>query len=153
MPRVSVFLVRTALLQLAIGATAGGLLLAEKGLRLAPWLWSLRPGHIQVMLIGWTVQLACGVAVWILPRLDAAGGRGNLALAWLAYGALNAGVALAALRLPLASVPGLGPLDWLLPLAGLLYAVAAAAMVAHLWPRVLPFRALPRPERAAGGSR
>ncbi|GAB4433696.1 MAG: hypothetical protein OHK0015_22700 [Chloroflexi bacterium OHK40] len=145
MPRVSVFFIRTALLQLALGATMGGLLLAEKGLRLAPWLWHLRPGHIQIMLLGWTVQLACGVAIWILPRLDAAGSCGCLALAWLSYGALNAGVALAALHAPLAAARDADDLGWMLLLAGLLYALAAAAAVGYLWRRVLPFRNLPRP--------
>ncbi|HMQ32440.1 MAG TPA: hypothetical protein PKD53_17035 [Chloroflexaceae bacterium] len=151
MPLVSRFLIRTALLQFAVGATIGSLMLAEKGLRVAPWLWTLRPAHIQMMLLGWTVQLACGVAIWILPRLDAAGGRGNLGLAWLGYGALNAGVALAALQLPLAGLLGQGRLGWMPPLAGLLYLVALAAMVAHLWRRVLPFRSLPRPRRPGEG--
>ncbi len=144
MPRVSIFMIRTALLQLGLGATVGGLLLAEKGLALAPWLWTLRPGHIQILLMGWIVQLACGVAIWIMPRLDAAGGRGNLRLAWACYLALNVGVALAALYQPL----GLAlrrDLAWAPALAGLLYAVAIVAAVAHLWRRVLPFRTLPRP--------
>lgn len=145
MPRVSVFIIRTALLQLALGALVGGLLLAEKGLHVAPWLWALRPGHIQMMLIGWTVQLACGVAIWILPRRDAAGDRGNLGLAWLCYGALNGGVALAALHLPLSALLGGARLSWMLSLAGLAYVVAISAAVAHLWPRVLPFRSLARP--------
>ena len=145
MPRISVVIIRTALLQLAFGATIGGLMLVEKGLRLAPWLWTLRPGHIQIMLLGWIVQLACGVAIWILPRLDAAGSRGNLGLAWLGYAALNGGVVTALLHLPLVAVLGQDRLSWMLPLAGLLYVVAVAAMVAHLWRRVLPFRVLPRP--------
>lgn len=144
MPRVSVVLIQTALLQLAFGATLGGLLLAEKGLGLAPWLWTLRPGHIQMMLIGWTVQFACGVAVWILPRFDAEGDRGDIRLVWLCYAALNSGVVLAVLHLPLARVVGRTHLIWMLPLAGLLYAIAAVAMVAHLWRRVLPFRTHPR---------
>jgi hypothetical protein len=149
MPRVSVFLVRTALLQLALGATFGGLMLAEKGLHLAPWLWTLRPGHIQMMLVGWTVQLACGVAVWIMPRLDAAGQRGSLLPVWLAYAALNAGVLLAVLERPLALLLAVPELGWMLAAAGVLQATAAAAMVAHLWRRVLPFRELPRPARGA----
>lgn len=144
MPRVSVVIIRTALLQLALGATIGGLLLADKGLHLAPWLWTLRPGHIQMLLIGWTVQLAFGVAVWILPRFDAAGGRGNLGMAWLVYGALNGGVALATVEQPLGAMLGGARLGWLLPLASLLYAVAALVAVGYLWRRVLPFRTIPR---------
>lgn len=145
MPLVSQVMIRTALLQLALGSGVGGLLLAEKGLSVAPWLWALRPGHIQMLLVGWLVQLACGVAIWILPRLDSTGDRGNLGLAWLCYGALNGGVALAALHTPLSLALGSGGLGWLPALAGALYAVAAVAAVAHLWRRVLPFRSLPRP--------
>lgn len=146
MPLISVVIIRTALLQLALGATLGGLLLAEKGLHLAPWLWTLRPGHIQMMLIGWTVQLACGVAIWILPRLDAAGGRGSLRSAWVAYVTLNGGVLLALLHAPLARVLRHASLGWMPALAGLLYAIAVTALVAQLWRRVLPFRAHPRPD-------
>ncbi len=151
MPHISRVMIRTALLQLALGSTVGGLLLAEKGLRIAPWLWTLRPGHIQILLIGWIVQLACGVAIWILPRFDSAGSRGNLGLAWLCYGTLNAGVAFASLHLPLATLLGYGQLDWMPLLAGLLYAVAVVAAVAQLWRRVLPFRTLPRPGVRAEG--
>lgn len=149
MPRISVVIIRTALLQLALGATIGGLLLADKGLYFAPWLWALRPGHVQMMLVGWVVQLACGVAIWILPRRDAHDHRGNLALAWLGYGALNGGVGLALLHPPLVAALGRARLAWMPPLAGLFYCVAVAAMVAHLWPRVRPFggpaRAAPQP--------
>lgn len=148
MPRVSQYLIRIALLQLALGATIGGLLLAEKGLQVAPWLWVLRPVHVEVLLVGWVVQLACGVAIWILPRLDAAGSRGNLGLAWLACGALNGGVALVGLHAPLA-LAGLQNLNWMLAVAGALHALAVVAMAAHLWRRVLPFRELPRPARPA----
>jgi hypothetical protein len=132
-------MIRTALLYLAIGATVGGLLLAEKALRVAPWLWLLRSGHIHLLLVGWMVQLACGVAIWILPRFDSAGSRGPLGFAWLCYGALNASVWLVALQPPLVNAAGQGPTLWMSPLAGALQVVALAALVAHLWRRVLPF--------------
>lgn len=146
MPRISQLMIRTALLYLALGTTIGGLLLAEKGLRLWPWLWVLRPGHVQMLLVGWVVQLACGVAVWILPRLDAAGSRGDLRLVRVAYGALNGGVALAALHQPLGRVADAGFLGWMPGIAGLLQLVGMIMLIGQLWPRVLPFRLLPRPE-------
>lgn len=140
MPLVSRFMIRTALLHLALGSTIGGLLLAEKGLGLLPWLWLLRPSHIHLLLVGWTVQLACGVAVWMLPRLNAAGDRGNLLLVWVCYGALNGGVALASLHTPLSAALG-GLPAWPLAVAGLLYALAALAAAGHAWRRVRPFGA------------
>lgn len=135
MPRVSIMLIRTALVQLALGGTIGGLLLADKGLQIWPWIQQWRPGHIQIMLFGWIIQFACGVAVWILPRLDAAGGRGDLRLVRVGYAALNAGVALAALHVPLAGA------GWMLPAAAGCYLIAIAAIGVHAWRRVLPFGA------------
>lgn len=146
MPRISQLMIRTALLHLALGTTIGGLLLAEKGLRLWPWLWVLRPGHVQILLVGWVVQLACGVAVWILPRLNAAGDRGSMTPVWIAYAALNGGVALAALHQPLGRVADGGSPGWMPGIAGLFHLVGMIMLVGHLWRRVLPFRLLPRPE-------
>src|SRR5215211_1769124 len=112
MPRLSQLMIRTALLWLAIGYSVGGVVLLNKGLALLPWLWALRAAHIHMLLVGWTVQLACGVAFWILPRLDARGTRGDERLVWGCYAALNAGVVFGALYDPMAA---------LLPLMGLLY--------------------------------
>src|SRR5215212_7466708 len=125
MPRLSQLLIRTALIWLALGSTIGGLLLLNKGLPLLPWLWLLRFTHVHLLLVGWTVQFACGVAFWILPRLDAGGARGDERMVWLCYAALNAGVMLAALHDPLAAVVGKSLLLDLMPVgAGALYLVA-----------------------------
>jgi hypothetical protein len=148
MPRLSQLMIRTALLWLAIGYTIGELVLANKGLALLPWLWTLRAAHIHMLLVGWTVQLACGVAFWILPRLDASGSRGDERLVWCYYGCLNGGVLLAALHDPLATLAGWGgwPAQAMLVLAGALYLLAALLCAAHAWPRIVAFRALPRPD-------
>ena len=147
MPALSRLMVRTALIWLAVGYAIGGLLLTQKGYPIANWVWSLRYTHVHILLVGWTVQLACGVAFWILPRLDARGSRGDERLVWGCYAALNGGVVLGALHDPLAALAA-GP-GWavLPPLMGLLYALAAALFVRHAWPRVVPFRTLPRPAR------
>ena len=98
----------------------------------------------------WRGQLACGVAFWILPRLDTRGTRGNERLVWLCYAALNAGVVLASLHDPLAAAVGDAALMWLMPVAaGILYMVAITAFAIHAAPRVTPFRTLPRPQPAA----
>ena len=147
MPRLSQLMIRTALLWLAIGYSVGGLVLLNKGLPLLPWLWTLRAAHIHMLLVGWTVQLAGGVAFWILPRLDAQGTRGDERLVWGCYVALNSGVALGALHDPLVTLAAWAGWAALPPLMGLLYVVAAALFVRHAWPRVVSFRALPRPAR------
>jgi len=147
MPLLSRLLVRTALIWLAIGYALGGLLLAQKGAPIANWLWSLRYTHVHILLVGWTVQLATGVAFWILPRLDASGSRGDERLVWCYYGCLNGGVLLAALHDPLATLAGWGgwPAQAMLVLAGALYLLAALLFAAHAWPRIVAFRTLARP--------
>lgn len=133
MPRLSVWLVRTALGYLAIGLLAGAVLLINRGVLLGSWVMHLRPVHIEFLLMGWTVQLALGVAFWILPRFRAGSERGREGFVWLAYGLLNAGVLAAALGRALdlpAAVPLLGH-------AG--EALAAGAFALHAWPRVKVF--------------
>jgi len=140
-------MIRTALLWLAIGYSLGGLVLLNKGLPLLPWLWALRTAHIHMLLVGWTVQLACGVAFWVLPRLDVQGSRGDQRLVWGCYAALNLGVVLGALHDPLVALTAWAGWDALLPAMGLLYVLAAALFARHAWPRVVPFRTLARPGR------
>lgn len=149
MPLLSRLLIRTALLWLGVGFTVGGLVLTARGLAQWPWLWTLLLAHVHMLFVGWMVQLAFGVAFWILPRLDASGNRGRVWPVWLCYGALNGGVVCAALSGPLSAnaVVGRG----LAPVAGGLYLLAVGAFVVHSWPRVLPFRNLPRPGRNPAG--
>lgn len=141
MPRLSQLMIRTALVWLAIGYTFGGLVLFTKGVPLVPQLWLLRGAHIHVLLVGWTVQLACGVAYWILPRLDAAGSRGDERPVWACYAVLNTGVLLAVLVSLAGGSAALAALArWLPLLVGLLYALGAGLFAQHAWPRVRPFQ-------------
>jgi hypothetical protein len=134
MPRLSVFFIRTALLHLAAGFTLGGLLLFNKGVPLTVAMWRLLPGHMEVVLIGWTVQLALGVAFWILPRFSDGPARGDERPVWVAYSLLNAGV-IAVLFSPWLLWPGA------FLLAGRLAELGAVACFAvNAWPRVKPFR-------------
>ena len=132
MPRLSAWWVRTALIELAIGLTLGALLLANKGLTFAPGLWRWLPVHIELLLLGWTLNLALGVAYWILPRFKAGAPRGAAWPAWAAFGLLNVGIALTCLApwLP-------GPASVALLLAGRGCQAAAAALFAlHAAPRL-----------------
>jgi hypothetical protein len=121
------------LIYLAIGFTWGGLLLFHKGLTLYATLWRVLPLHVELLLLGWTAQLAMGVAFWILPRIR--GRRGNETLAWLAFILLNVGV----------WCVGLG--TWFGAPVGVLLAgrVAEGAAVvvfgAHAWGRIRPLGA------------
>ena len=90
MPRLSVLFVRASLVYLAIGLTVGMLLLWNKGVPISPYVWMLLPAHIEFLLIGWIVQLALGVAFWILPRWQTQ--RGDVRPAWAAFVLLNVGI-------------------------------------------------------------
>lgn len=131
MPRLSVLYIRTALAYLALGFTFGALLLANKAVPIHPLVWRLLPAHIECLLFGWTVQLAFGVAFWILPRWHTQ--RGDTRPAWLAYFLINLGiwlvVAASWLALP----------SWMLALGRMLEAAAMAAFTLHAWPRVKPW--------------
>jgi hypothetical protein len=143
MPRLSQWMVRTALLWLGLGFTTGSLVLIQKGVPVATWLWALRMSHVWMLLVGWVVQLGIGVAYWIFPRFDAAGDRGSARWWWLGYILLNGGVFAAALRDPAALLwPATqGPMA---VLAGVLLGGAAALLIPQVWRRVLPFRLLTR---------
>lgn len=130
MPRLSVWFIRTALSHLALGFLAGAVMLASRGVSLDGWVVRLRPMHVEFLLIGWTVQLALGVAFWILPRFRAGAGRGREQYVWLSYGLLNAGVLAAALGQALA-LPSIVPL-----LGRGAEVLAAAAFSVHAWPRM-----------------
>jgi len=133
MPRLSVWLVRSALCYLAIGVLAGAVLLVNRGVFLGAWVGRLLPIHIEFLLMGWAVQLALGVAFWILPRFRTGAERGREGFAWLSYGLLNTGVVAAAVG----QAAGLPPA---VPLLGhTAEALAAAAFSLHAWPRVKVF--------------
>jgi hypothetical protein len=129
MPRVSVWLIRAALLHLGAGFTLGALLLANKGTGFAPGIWRWLPLHFELLLVGWFVQLVMGVAYWIFPRFGMTpAARGREGLAWAAFIAVNAGVGLVCL----------GQFDaasrFTLP-GRLCETVAAGLMAANIWAR------------------
>ena len=131
MPRLSAWFVRAALVYFVLGFTFGGLLLANKGVPLHPLTWRLLPAHIEFLLLGWTVQLAFGVAFWILPRWNTK--RGDMRPAWGTLPLLNAGVWLVVLA---------GWLNWpawSMVMGRVLEAAAVAAFAWHAWPRVKPW--------------
>ena len=133
MPTLSVWFVRSALCHLAIGFLAGAVLLVNRGVFLGAWVGRLLPVHVEFLLLGWTVQLALGVAFWILPRFRTGAERGREGAAWLSYGLLNAGV----MAVAVGQAMGLPPA---VPLLGhTAEALAAAAFSLHAWPRVKLF--------------
>src|SRR5512133_2536521 len=135
MPRLSVWAVRLSLLYLLLGFTFGALMLANKGVPFAPWVWNLLPGHIDILLFGFVIQLAMGMAFWILPRYrsrPAEQARGNERVMAVAVALLNLGIWVAVI-VGLFNLPG----AWLAA-AHLLEALAAALFALQAWGRIRP---------------
>lgn len=139
MPRLTVWFLRSSLVYLAVGFTAGTLILVHKGTAAIPWAWQLLPLHIAALFVGWMTQLAMGVAFWILPRFGFR--RGNVPLAWTAWALVNVGLAGTLVAAVLALPP------WSLAVAYGAMGLGAVAFGVHAWPRVKP--ALPAAEREA----
>ncbi len=131
MPRLSAWSVRLAMLYLLLGFTFGALMLANKGIPFADWLWRLLPAHMDILLFGFVIQLAIGFAFWILPRYRG-GSRGNENVVWVAVVLLNLGI-------------------WTITIAGsfnfsglwmvtgrVLEGVAAILFVVQVWKRIRP---------------
>ncbi len=134
MPRLTVTLVRTALLELGIGFTIGALILFNKGIPFDPQIWRLRPAHVDIVLFGWTMQLAMGIAFWILPRFTKAPRYGREGFGWVAYLLLNTGLAVVVLNSWLS-------IDWL-PFVGRALELSAVVTFAlMMWKRVKPYAA------------
>lgn len=108
MPRLSVWFVRTSLVYLLFGFFFGALLLAQKGIPFYTPLWHLFPLHMEFLLVGWLIQLAMGVAFWVIPRFSRGSPRGPVGLVWLSFALLNAGILFTVLQfwIPLAVLIG-----------------------------------------------
>jgi hypothetical protein len=129
MPRLSVYYIRASLIYLLLGFTFGGLLLLNKGLMLSPAIWRLLPVHIEFDLMGWLVQLAMGVAFWILPRFSKGPLRGNERLSWVAFFLINSGILLVALD-------GLTEIQWLAVIGRAMELLALALFALGNWRRI-----------------
>ena len=133
MPRLSQYFVKSSLVCLAFGFTIGGLILASKATTLISafvWLWF--PAHITILLNGWLVQLAVGVAYWILPRVSGSE-RGRGRWAWASFFVLQTGLGLAALSMLQIWWP---PASQFFAPGVVLQALAIILFVIHAWPRV-----------------
>lgn len=134
MPALSVQMIRGAFLNLWFGFGLAVLLIGWKGNpdvfpnTIGGWILA----HVDLLLVGWMVQLAMGVAYWIFPRLpETRTERGRYAYAYGAAFFLNAGV----WCYTFAIIQGWG---WL-QIVGLAMQVSAICAYAyHIAPRVRP---------------
>ena len=142
MPTLSRWMVRAALLNVWLGFSIAAAMLSWKGVPqlISASVWRWLPAHINLLLVGWMVQLAMGVAYWIMPRLPfSVNVRGRFAWALAAAILLNGGV-----WLHVGAIIASTWIDWqpgflYLQATGLiLQALATLAFVIHLIPRIRP---------------
>jgi hypothetical protein len=133
MPRLSGWFIRASLVYLAIGFTFGAIMLANEGLAFDPHLDQLLPVHMEFLLTGWMLQLALGVAYWILPRNVKGLPRGNETLAWLSMIFINAGILLAVMGV-------IFNVAWFMLPGRIFEAVSVPAFLLTVWRRVRPSR-------------
>ncbi len=133
MPRLSVWMVRTALLHLGIGITIGALMLWNKGNLFDIRIWLLVSTHLEMLIVGWLVQFALGVAFWVLPRFTQEPRYGNVRRGWLGFALLNIGVLVVIMSLLI------GAFVQFQPLGHFLEVIAALMLGSVLWPRVKAF--------------
>ncbi len=131
MPAASIRLIRTAILHLGLGVLLGALMLATRGGVLGPEVFALLPLHREMLLFGWLVQLALGVAWWMFPKFPKGQARGFDLLPQAGWVLLNTGIVLAGLG----AVTSLG----LTPPGRILEVLGIGLVVGGLVPRIKPF--------------
>lgn len=97
-PRSSRVLVRTALVHLVLGGALGLAMLAGRTGALPTLPAAALELHAEILLVGWIVQLATGVALWILPRAPGERARRPDGPGWAVLALLNGGIACVALE-------------------------------------------------------
>ncbi len=135
MPRLSVWAVRLSLLYMLSGFSLGAVLLANKGIPFAPWVWNLLPVHIDMLLFGFVIQLAIGMGYWILPRIrgvTSSVSRGNETAVFISIALLNLSIWMVAF-FTVFSLPGL----WLV-IGRLAEGLAAVLFTFQTWLRIRP---------------
>ncbi|MEP7137523.1 MAG: hypothetical protein ABI904_21580 [Chloroflexota bacterium] len=131
MPRLSVWFVRASMIYLLLGLAFGALLLAQKGIPFYASVWYLLPLHMEFLLVGWLIQLAMGVAFWIIPRFSNAAPRGPVKLVWLSFAFFNAGILISTLQFWFPITVLIGRITEVI--AGILFVIGS-------WQRIKPLR-------------
>jgi hypothetical protein len=120
-----------ALGYMLVGTLLGSLLLLQKVIPLPGGIGEVRPIHIEFLLVGFMIQLAMGVALWILPRNKE---LPRSRLPWVVGLLLNLGVLVV-------SVGGRVFDPGTTMFIGRLLEVGAVVLCARLaWPRIRAFR-------------
>lgn len=144
MPALSRMMIRLAFVHCWIGFGLAALLISRKGLPelfdstlWQAYSWQWLPAHVDMLLLGWMVQLSLGTAYWILPRLPGTvSERGRFGFAISAAILLNSGVIIFAGAVILAAWQP--EVLWVQTVGLTLQLAALVAFAIHAWPRIRP---------------
>jgi hypothetical protein len=136
--RLNSVMVRLSFVWLLAGVVVGGAMLIDRALP-GQWRLWLQPSHVHMLVVGWFLQFALGIAYWLLPRKRTPSQPlgYNERLAFAAVAGLNLGLILRVIGetteraghesdLTLAILSG----------SAVLQIAAIATFVVQLWPRV-----------------
>lgn len=134
MPKLTRWMIKTALVYLVLALAAGVLLGLRGALGLAWVPAGLTPAYFHLYMVGWVSLLIFGVVFWMFPKYTQAQPRGSERLGWWVYGLINAGLVLRVLG---ESFAGQAPFwGWVLVIAALLLWLGGTLFVANTWLRV-----------------
>jgi hypothetical protein len=134
MPRLTRWMIKSALLWFVVGLLAAGLLAFQPLLNLPPLIGL--PTVLHFLVVGWVTQLIFGVVYWMFPKASAEQPRGNETLAWAAFILLNAGLLLRGAGEPWYALDGGTPSGMVLAFAAAAQTAAGLLFTAVTWPRV-----------------
>jgi peptidoglycan biosynthesis protein MviN/MurJ (putative lipid II flippase) len=129
MPPLTRWFIKTAFLYFVL-ALIVGILLAVRIIN------GLFPVYLHLLVFGWLTQLIFGMVFWMFPKYSSEKPRGNQALGWLTYIALNAGLLLRAVAEPFNSQEPSTLWGWLLVISAVLQWLAGLMFVMNSWGRV-----------------
>jgi heme/copper-type cytochrome/quinol oxidase subunit 1 len=108
-------------------------MLWNKGEIIDPLIWLALTTHIELLIFGWLIQLALGVAFWIIPRFTQEPRYGNVRRGWIAFAMFNLGILLVVLSSWVTGLEFLKAFGRLMEMSSILMYLMV------LWPRVKPF--------------
>jgi hypothetical protein len=108
-------------------------MLWNKGSLFDARIWLLVSTHLEMLIVGWLIQLALGVAFWVLPRFTKEPRYGNVRRGWVGFALLNIGILLVITGIWQSDINSLQAVGRLIEL------IAAVTLASVLWPRVKGF--------------
>jgi hypothetical protein len=136
MPLLTRWAIRAAMLYLLVGLIAGALYWMNNAWNFWKPLTALNPVYIHLLVVGWITQLIYGVMYWMFPIISRSDMRGDPRQAWVALGALNAGLILRAVAEPWRVLEPNAVNQIGLILSAVFQVAAGYLIVLVCWPRV-----------------